>query len=64
MKRLTRGLIILLFALANLALAGAPADAFRWKTAPCMSEDGEDIEMCCARCIFFCDECAGGLGGV
>lgn len=57
MKRLTRLFIILAFALGNLALAGAPADAFRWKTVECLSEDGEEMQFCCARCFFFCDNC-------
>jgi len=58
MKRFTRAFIVLAFALANLALAGSPADAFRWKSAQCITEDGQETEVCCIRCFFFCDDCA------
>lgn len=58
MKRSIRLLLILAFAAVNLALAGTPADAFRWRAAECLSEDGEEQQVCCVRCIFFCDDCS------
>jgi len=57
MKRFTRAFIILAFALANLALAGTPADAFRMRTAECEAEDGDETEVCCIRCWIFCEGC-------
>ncbi|MDT8368961.1 MAG: hypothetical protein RQ745_07110 [Longimicrobiales bacterium] len=58
MKKFVRVLLAAGFILANLAIAGAPADAFGGKKGvECVSGDGV-LGGCCTSCFFFCDNCA------